>query len=243
MILTENDKVANQYVIRRSLSEEGSFSDVYEAFDDLHGRNIILKVVHKDSHSNKKRMLKEHQALNAIDRHPFILKPENNGLLADEIPYFVFPLYDGQEALSNILNRGPLSSQDAVLVLCQTATALAFIHSHSNPVYHLDVKPANILWTGLGIKLFDFNAGAIAETDCMQLAASPSHLPPDFEVENISHEALVDRDLYALGVTFYKCLTGDELPRKCVFAALKPEDFPDHPDLPSPVRIPAKVAP
>lgn len=231
MILSVDEKIANQYIIRRAISEEGSFSDVYEAFDDFHNRDVILKVVHKDAHSNKERLLKEHKVLNALDRHQFILKPEYNGVLPGDIPYFVFPLFDGQEALSNILNRGPLPPPDALLVLCQLATALAFIHNHH--VYHLDVKPANVLWTGHGIKLFDFNAGAIAETDCMQLAASPSHLPPDFDAEDITHEALLDRDLYALGVTFYKCLTGTELPRSCMYSPLKYTDLAAFPELPS----------
>ncbi len=122
--------------------------------------------------------------------------------------------YVGGESLDERLNRlGNLDEQDVLEALAQVAWALSAVHAAG--LVHRDVKPANIVCGALGYKLIDF--GVVANMDperrrAMELEAlqfivgTPGYIAP----ECLRGGALASpaSDLYALGVTLRRLLTG-----------------------------------
>jgi len=95
---------------------------------------------------------------------------------------------------------------DAVRIVREAADGLAHLHKHG--VYHQDVKPSNLLWTDKGVRIIDFNV-AVSENDEVQSGGGTRrYLPPDYDYSSEPDASdRVDRDLYALGISFYECLT------------------------------------
>ncbi|MDT8403476.1 serine/threonine protein kinase, partial [Sulfuriflexus sp.] len=89
----------------------------------------------------------------------------------------------------------------------ESAEGLGHLHKHG--VYHQDVKPSNLLWTDKGVRIIDFNV-AVTENDEVQGGGGTRrYLPPDYDyLSEPDASDRMDRDLYALGISFYECLTG-----------------------------------
>jgi len=122
--------------------------------------------------------------------------------------------YVGGESLDGRLSRlGQLDEQDVLEAVAQVAWALSAVHAAG--LVHRDVKPANIVCGAFGYKLIDF--GVVADMDpqrrqAMELEAlqfivgTPGYIAP----ECLRGGALASpaSDLYALGVTLRRLLTG-----------------------------------
>jgi serine/threonine protein kinase len=82
------------------------------------------------------------------------------------------------------------------------------VHLHRNGVYHCDIKPRNLLWTDAGTRIIDFNVSVSAER-LSHGGGSHRYLPPDLDRSGTASTAmLVDRDLYAFGITVYEAIAG-----------------------------------
>jgi len=105
------------------------------------------------------------------------------------------------------LASNSLSLEVAVQIAQQTAIGLA--HLHQSGVYHQDIKPSNLLLTEQGIRIIDFNIAVSEHDEVTVSAGTRKYLPPDFKpkLDQTTAEK-IDRDLYALGITFYECVTG-----------------------------------
>lgn len=81
-------------------------------------------------------------------------------------------------------------------------------HLHANGVYHCDVKPRNLIWTNDGVRIIDFNVSVTSQAESLRAGGSNRYIPPDFDKAGEPSTAdLVDRDLFALGVTLYEVMT------------------------------------
>jgi len=114
---------------------------------------------------------------------------------------------------------GPVSEQLARDILDQMLDALQTVHQQG--IWHLDIKPSNIMITRDGtVKLIDFGASKQMKpsggaTTSTALCYTPGYAPCE-QMEQASNE---DRkklgpwtDLYALGATLYNILTGNRPP-------------------------------
>lgn len=109
-----------------------------------------------------------------------------------------------------ILERGPLSINEALEIVLHVALALAEVHERG--IIHRDIKPSNILLTETGEpKLIDFGIATLADKEPEVMAFTPGYAAP----EQYSR-ALVDQrtDIFALGVTLYTLLTGKHPPEQ-----------------------------
>jgi serine/threonine protein kinase len=110
--------------------------------------------------------------------------------------------------LGERLARGPLTLQEAGMILEQIASALQFAHDHG--IIHRDIKPSNILLDENDhVYLADFGLAKLVEkcsditqTDC--LIGTPEYMAPEL----VDEPASVSSDLYALGILLYQMLTG-----------------------------------
>jgi serine/threonine-protein kinase len=126
--------------------------------------------------------------------------------------FFVMEFIDGQN-LKDLLRDTPKLDLRRVLdVTTQVCHALR--HAHSRGIIHRDIKPENIMLTQEGVvKLADLglakrmaSENAAGLTHAGAILGTPFYMAP----EQAKDFSKVDRrsDIYSLGVTMYRMLTG-----------------------------------
>ena len=120
--------------------------------------------------------------------------------------YAVMPFLDGQTLEDRIVRRGP---QPEPLVLrwgLELASLLAYLHEQDPPVIHRDLKPANVLLRKDGtLVLLDLGVARRLDRAAPGTAVgTPGYAPP----EQYQGRADERSDLYGLGATLHRALTG-----------------------------------
>lgn len=198
-----------RFRIVQRLGAPGSFAVAYKVFDVFGEIYRVLKLVTRDRYSLFERVQQEYKLLLKIPKHPHIVDVIWADRLSDfdDTPYIVFEYLEGRD-LEHALQEQRLTT-DEVLEFARQIL-LGILHLHQHGFYHQDIKPSNLLLTVEGIKIIDFNV-AVAEADEAAITAGTRrYLPPDLRPTSTpSTEQRIDRDLYALGITLYECITGE----------------------------------
>jgi tRNA A-37 threonylcarbamoyl transferase component Bud32 len=191
----------------------GAMGEVYEAVDDVLGREVAIKTLPSASGITARfiddRFRNEARAI-AQFSHPGVVQVFDIDLGADP-PYLVMERVTGP-SLAERLRNGPLQSADIAPLGIQIARALAAAHAAG--VVHRDVKPSNILAAGSGTwKLADFGVAHVPDSSLTmtgQFVGSPAYAAPEALVKGVSAAA---GDVYGLGATLYEAAHGS-WPRK-----------------------------
>lgn len=203
--LPANTPVDDRYRVIERLGHPGSFAVAYKVFDSLGKVVRVLKMVTRDRRSVYERIQQEYATLLQVPKHPHIVEVVWAGLLKDDTPFIIFEYVEGQD-VEHCLEANSLSLEVAIQIAQQTAIGLA--HLHQFGIYHQDIKPSNLLLTEQGIRIIDFNIAVSDHDEVTVSAGTRKYLPPDFKpkIDQTTAEK-IDRDLYALGITFYECVT------------------------------------
>jgi serine/threonine protein kinase len=122
---------------------------------------------------------------------------------------------DGIDLSELVKRSGPLPVAAACEVIRQAAVGLE--HAHASEMVHRDIKPHNMMVTADGtVKILDLGLALLDEptsqrpdgiTSTGQVMGTLDYMAP----EQIEDSHRVDRraDIYSLGATLYKLLTGD----------------------------------
>lgn len=204
--LDRDAQIDDRFIVQERLGKPGGFGVAYKVFDSYNERVRVLKLITKDRRSVFQRLLLEYRALSSMPEHPFIVKTYWADKLTDDTPYIVFDFVEGLD-ISEMIDADALSLEDAKQIAFQASKGLEHLHAHG--VYHQDIKPSNILWTNDGIRLIDFNVAVIEGDERAGAGGTRRYLPPDLDLSlETNAQDKIDRDIYALGITFYECLTG-----------------------------------
>lgn len=163
----------------------------------------------------REKFLKEARNIARLN-HPHIVRIhdifEENGTA-----YYVMEYAEGGSLADLLKRKGCLSEPDATCYILQVAEALAYIHAEN--MNHLDVKPANILLNdrneailidfGLS-KQYDALTGG--QTSTTPVGISEGYAPMEQYRQGGVSEFSPETDIYALGATFFKLLTGKTPP-------------------------------
>lgn len=127
---------------------------------------------------------------------------------------------DGQ-SLDQIIEKGSLSSSEALSVAMQILEGLSYIHSHQ--IIHRDLKPSNIFIThnGRQVKILDFG---LADTDYYSILKAPAG-SKSFAAPELIEGGKVDlrADIYSFGKILEMLLPKKKrVIRRCT------ESNPDH---------------
>ncbi len=202
------------YTIDRELGG-GGMSRVFVATDTSLGRRVVVKVLPAEmgGHLSTERFRRE-ISIAARLQHPHIVPLLTAGDV-NGLPYFTMPFVEGESLRARIVRQGELPLAEAIRILREVASALAYAHAHD--VVHRDIKPDNVLLSGGAAMVTDFgvakavNAAAAAGggdgiTSVGVALGTPAYMAP----EQASADPLVDHraDVYAWGVMAYELLTG-----------------------------------
>jgi serine/threonine protein kinase len=196
-----------------SLVGQGGMGAVFRAIDQRLDRVVAIKVVpilHRKNDALRRFRI-EAQSAAKLD-HPNIARVYNVGE-TNQWNYIVFEFIEGINLRQLVLDRGPLSVDDATYFTCQVAGALQ--HASDRGVVHRDIKPSNILLASDGkAKIVDMGLARTTALDRSQgdQTASGTTLGTfDYISPEQAHdprEADVRSDIYSLGCTLYYLLTG-----------------------------------
>ena len=136
---------------------------------------------------------------------------------ANGTSYYAMQYIDGPSLDSYIAARSRLTATQAVAIARQIGAALQFMHSRG--MVHLDVKPANVMMAAGGTAvLVDFglskqyDSGGNPESSTTVGAGSPGYAPIEQATHREGQGVPVQMDVYALGATVFKMLTGHRPP-------------------------------
>lgn len=118
--------------------------------------------------------------------------------------------------LDQHVNQHLRNRPDAVRKICESVYPVfdALEYLHSKGIYHMDIKPSNIMIeNGSNIRLMDLGiayAADVANLTSPGLIGTPKYAAPEQYVEPGQHSLPIDgtTDIYELGVTLYELLTG-----------------------------------
>ena len=158
----------------------------------------------------KKKFMDEARALYKM-KHSGIVRVidvfEENGTA-----YYAMEYIDGQSLSDVVKKRGKLPEAEAVGYILQVAEALKYVHSLNR--LHLDIKPGNIMLNKEGkAVLIDFGASKhyddeTGENTSTLLGINTKGYAPVEQVNQSFKSFSLATDIYALGATLYKLLTG-----------------------------------
>jgi serine/threonine protein kinase len=199
--------LADRFRIQSKLGS-GGFGVAYKVFDSLGDVVRVIKLVTRDRRSVYERLRREYKTLTNLPDHPHVVKVVWADRMGDakQTPYIVFEYVEGLD-VSDLIDAEALSLEDAVRIVREAADGLGHLHQHG--VYHQDVKPSNLLWTDGGVRIIDFNVAVSEQDEVQGGGGTRRYLPPDYDYSGEPlGEDRIDRDLYALGLSFYECLSG-----------------------------------
>jgi serine/threonine-protein kinase len=217
------ENLAGSYTIGRELGS-GGMSHVFVADDTTLGRRVVVKVLRPElAEGLSAERFKREIRVAAKLQHPHIVPL----LAAGELPagidpallYFSMPLVEGESLRARLTREGNLPIADAIRILRDVASALAYAHRHG--IVHRDIKPENILLADGGAVVTDFGiakaitaardgdgrstSGDSTITQRGTSLGTPAYMAPEQAAgDEVDHRA----DFYALGVVAYEMLAG-----------------------------------
>ena len=190
---------------------EGASGIVYRALDTLMDRPVAIKMVKEESLSQEEieHIVAEfyHEAKIAgkfaHENIVTIFDVINDGNLDSIVMEYV----PGSSVQDYMKATGPLEIPETLSIMYQCCMGLAYVHYHG--VIHRDIKPGNIMYHPVqGIaKLMDFSiANRIEEPPLPDIGTiaymAPEHFDPNRKITVLT-------DVFALGSTIYRVLTGN----------------------------------
>ena len=163
----------------------------------------------------RKKFVEEAKILFKELKHPGIVRVtdifEENGTA-----YYVMDYIEGRSLNDIVKTQGKLSESDALRYIRQAGDALAYVHSQN--MLHLDIKPGNIMIDSISDRavLIDFGTSkqydeVDGENTSTLMGKTPGFAPPE-QMGNDVVKFTPATDIYSLGATLYKLLTGKTPP-------------------------------
>ena len=207
--------LAEQTMLERKVAiKEFFMKDFCERSEETSHITLGTESSRETANRFRDKFLKEARNIAKFD-HPGIVRIydifEENGTA-----YYVMDYIAGESLGDMIKRRGSIPEVEATRYIIQAAEALAYIHERK--MNHLDIKPANIMINRKNESvLIDFGLSKQYDAGGQQTSTTPvgiseGYAPMEQYKKGGVGEFSPQTDIYALGATFYKLLTGKTPP-------------------------------
>ena len=195
-----------RYEVEKELTQ-GGMGVIFLARDPYIQRQVVVKVLmykHTLDDVYREFFQREAEVIAALE-HPCIVPIYDFGWHGQQ-PYIVMRYMSGG-SLDDKLQKGEVKLTEMAHILKRVSEALDA--AHAAKIIHRDIKPSNILFDSTGEAfLSDFGIAksqTIADDEGEWLVGTPAYMSP----EQVKGDHVDGRsDIYALGVTLYRLLSG-----------------------------------
>ena len=190
----------------------GATGKVYKARHQKLDRVVAVKIIDPISVRDPRSMLRFLDEMKAVGRldHPHVIRATDAGE-EDGLHFLVMEYAPGLDLSTLISRHGPLAIADACEIIRQASLGIDFAHSQG--IIHRDVKPSNLLLCSNGqVKLLDLGLAVIQDDSYPTRSGentalgTADYMSPEQWLDASSVES--PTDLYGLGCTLFKLLTG-----------------------------------
>lgn len=219
--------VKDRFLINSKLGD-GRMAKTFLATDNTNNTKVVVKAL-------QLKGLPEWKILELFEREANTLKSINHHNIPKYIDYFkeekeddiiyylIYEYVDG-DSLEELISKGyRFSYHEVVDIMIKVLEILKYLHSKTPPIIHRDINPNNIIMkSDKSIYLVDFGAVKILSTAEMNNGTTFIGTYGFIPLEQMTGEAYPQSDLYALGMTAIKLISG-ESPGKLPMVDLKPD--------------------
>ena len=232
---------------------KGGYSEVYKAYDlenhmyvacKLHQLNQNWREEVKDNYiKHTVRENQIHQEINhsKIVRHFDTIEIDNNSFCT------VLEYCSGPDLATYLQRNRFVQEKEARIIITQILEGLEYLNKLPNKIIHYDLKPENIIFNNMEVKISDFGLAKIVEsnTDRVQLTSQGVgtywYLPPECFEEKKNVDISSKVDIWSVGVILFEMFfrkkpfgqnyTQDKLLKDRVMQNAKVVDFPNKPNI------------
>lgn len=211
--------MVQNYLLERQIGES-NLSQLYLAHDYQAQKSAACKVAKANAAQIDlvQQLFLQEAAIGHQLHHPHILPVEAYGELQPEgadraLPYLLMPYMAGGNVAQHrqhlAQQRQPIPTAEAVKLVYLVASALVVAHAQN--IFHLDIKPENLLLATPGnlatVMVADFGAQPVAAPQQVgqPLLGTPAYMAPEQLAGNVGN---AQSDIFALGVVLYELITG-----------------------------------
>ena len=208
---TEHPKQIGPYQLRERLGQ-GGMGTVYKAWHTKLRKTVAIKVLPSALANSDSAVARFDREMEAIGRlsHPNIIAARDADQ-RDGIHYLVMDCFEGVDVARLSKHIGKIGYRDAAEIVRQACLGLT--HAHEKGLVHRDLKPSNLFLGADGVvRILDMGLARLAcgQTEELtatgQIMGTADYMAPE-QMES-SHEVDIRADIYSLGATLYRLVTG-----------------------------------
>lgn len=197
---------------------KGGYSEVYKSFDLDNHKYVACKLNKIDKNWSKEiidkyleHTVRENQINKIIDNNN-IVKYYDTVIIDDYSFCIIFEYCTGPDLATYMKQNNNIKEEEAKIIITQVLKALEYLNKLSNKIIHYDLKPENIIFNKMEIKICDFGLSKIMESnlDNIQLTSQGvgtySYLPPECFLNRKDIKINTKVDVWSIGIILYEML-------------------------------------
>ncbi len=195
-------QLIGRFEILKELGKGGQ-GPVYLAYDPKLDRQVAIKTLHMLDYQSE-QLIHEARIVSKL-LYPNIIPLYDSGE-HHGTPYLVYAYVEGRTLAQLLKEQNILPLAKAAEIACGVLEALACAHAQG--VFHLDIKPANIMISASGIPMvmdFGLAATSVNLERSHSFNGTPRYMAPEI-ISGKNGDAL--SDIYSLGTVLYEMVTG-----------------------------------